>query len=688
MDSSEHPFLTEGVDIDWRQLVPEKIEADLKAALKSGMEQLDTIRNLSLGDADYAGTFLALENATETVSKPWGFVHVLESLSDSQELREAHRKMLPEVTSYFSKIPLDPDLYGILKAVSETQEAAELDAVRKRFMQETLKDFEEAGASQPEPVRQRLAEIENRLAEVTKTFSDNVLDSTNAWEKIITEESELSGLPASFKEAARLDALSKGHGSEESPVWRFTLQYPSMVPALQFLDSFELKKEIYEGLRSVGHSGGFENEPLIREILELRQEKARILGKSQFADLVLQRRMAGSGSAALGFVENLHERTRSAFEEENANLIRFKAEQTGAEESPLYPWEAAYWTEKLRKQRFDFEEEELRPYFSVHAVLDGLFRMTEDLFGVRVTRRANAQPAWDPAVIVYDLSDAQSGQLLGVFYTDWFPRENKRNGAWMHPIFSGGEFVEGQPNPHLGLIAGNFNKPVGDRPALLTHREVETVFHEFGHLLHHLLSKVPVKSLSGANVAWDFVELPSQIMENWCWERESLDLFARHYETGEPIPEELFNKLLASRTYNAGRFQMRQLSFSKLDLALHLRTEPLNEGELDAVVDTALEGYRDPSPIPHSSIVRAFSHLFSSSVGYAAGYYSYKWAEVLDADAFSRFRKEGILNPDTGRSFRTEILEKGNSEPPEILFRNFMGRDPDPEALMQRLGLS
>jgi len=687
MDNT-HPFLDPAFTPPWSRLTADHVVPDLRHAISLAKDKLAAIENLPDEKASLENTFFALEKATESVSEAWSKVSHLDAVNDHPELRKAHRDILPEVTAFFSAIPLNPKLYGKLKAASERVDTAALTPVRKRFIEETLKDFEDAGASLDDPTRQRLQEIEARLAETTKAFSEHVLDSTNAFERLVTDKKELAGLPESLIEAARANALEKGYGTEDAPQYRFTLHAPSFVPAMRFLDSDALRRDLYQAFTRIAHEGDFENEPLIREILTLRQEKAKLLGRELFSDWVLSRRMAKTSEQALAFVEDLYAKTKPAFDRKNEELMRFKAEQTGQPVSPLAPWETAYWSEKLRQATYDFEEEALRPYFPVESVMTGLFDLTESLFGIRVKQITDPAPdTWHPSVTFYRIEDAADGRHLGSFYADWFPRESKRSGAWMAPLRSGGLDPSGQPEPHLGFIAGNMSPPVGGKPALLTHDEVETVFHEFGHLLHHILSEVEIKSLSGTSVAWDFVELPSQIMENWCWERESLDLFARHYETGETIPEELFAKLKASRTFSAARLQMRQLFFGKLDLALHMRFDPQADVDLDAFIESETEGYVPPSTEKPPSIVRSFQHLFSDGTGYASGYYSYKWAEVLDADAFSRFAAEGILKPETGKAFRSTILARGNSEEPEALFRAFMGRDPDPEALLVRLGL-
>ncbi len=681
-------FLSDSKLVDWDALKTDLIKAQIEQALESAQKDIDAICKLAPEEATFENTFLALENAGECLERAWGRVGHLTSVKDSKELRDVYNELLPKVTEYHTRIPLNADLWKALKSFAEKPEASGLSGVQKRFFDETIKDFQEAGADLPAEEKTRLESLNSELAQKTQKFSENVLDATNAYELVIEDEARLAGLPESAKQAATQNARQKDLGSDESPVWRFTLHAPSIMPFLKFAEDEALRKEIWTAASKVGKEGEQDNTDLIRQILKLRKEKADILGKDNFADHVLKRRMARSGAQALGFVEDLHSKTIDAFKTEISELEAFVSEQTGEPVGPLEPWSIAFWAEKLRRSRYDFDEEELRPYFPLNKVMQGMFGIVERLFGLKIAECSGAATPWHQEVTVFNLHDA-NGDLLGHFYADWHPREEKRGGAWMNyldtgmPPASKGENRE----PHVGLICGNLTAPVGEKPALLTHYEVETIFHEFGHLLHHLLGNVEIKSLNGVNVAWDFVELPSQIMENWCWNKESLDVFARHYETDEPIPDALFEKMTAARNFQSAMGMMRQLSFGKMDLEMHLHPEDYYEGDLEEKVRTVISDYILPTKTVSGVIVHKFSHLFSSSVGYAAAYYSYKWAEVLDADAFTRFEKEGIFNADTGKAFREEILSKGNSENPMDLFKSFMGREPDPEALLKRSGL-
>ncbi|MDX2110376.1 MAG: M3 family metallopeptidase [Verrucomicrobiota bacterium] len=683
-----HPFLTRDFEINWNELTPEQVQPDITAALAQAQSRIDAVAALPDADSTFESTFLALEKATEPLSRAWGLINHLDSVNNAPALREAYNAMLPAVSLFYAQIPLNPGLWRVLKAAADKPETQALTGVKARFRNETLADFREAGADLPAEKQQRLLAIEQDLARITQKYSENTLDSLNAYELLITEESKLAGLPDLARQAALQSARSKNLGTDAAPVWRFTLHAPSFSPAMEYLDDASIRERLYRAYFEIAAKAPHDNTPLIREILALRAEKAALLGKSNFADVVTERRMARNGGNALAFIERIHSRIHPAFHRELGELEAHKATLANAAPEALEPWDFAYINEKLRRARYDFDSEALRPYFSIDRVIAGLFTIAEKLFEVQIIERTGeTKPGvWHQQVKFYEMRD-KSGRHLGSFYADWHPRESKRGGAWMGSFITGEMQADGQLSPHLGVICGNLTAPLEGKPALLTHDEVTTIFHEFGHLIHHLLGTVEIRTLNGTNVAWDFVELPSQILENWCWERASLDLFARHYQTGDAIPEDLFHKMLAARTYGAARATMRQLLFGKMDLELHLDPERIRGQDLDTTLRSLLAAYRARTKSEAPFNIRNFGHLFSSSTGYAAGYYSYKWAEVLEADCFTRFLNEGVLNPATGASLRDTILSKGNSAPPETLFRAFMGRDPDPDALLRRDGL-
>lgn len=672
---SSNPLLNVGFRIPFDQIRPEHAGSAVDELLAAARERAEALSRS--GERNFEGFMADLDTLTEQLGTVQTIVHHLNSVVSSDEWKAAIEAIIPRTSQFYTELGLHPGLWAALKAFGETDAARALDPVRARHLKLTTDEFRRGGADLPEDKKARLMEVNTRLAQATNQFSKNVLDATAAYE-LYVPEGRLKGLPQRVQDATRQDAQSKGKEGH-----RLTLHAPTLQPVLTYADDRELRRELWEASGQLGQQEGRDNRPLIREILKLRRERAQILGFRNFADLVLQERMAGNGENALAFERDLEAKTRPAFERENAELEAYYREKAGPDAPALAPWDLAYWAEKQRQEKYDFDEEALRPYFALDGVLAGLFEICRRVFGITVTE-AQA-PGWHPEVKFYDIHD-EAGQHVASFYTDWFPRDTKRGGAWMNAFITGGP-KEGGVDPHLGLMCGNMTPPSKDTPALLSVREVETVFHEFGHLLHHAMSRVPVKSLSGTNVPWDFVELPSQIMENWVMEREALDLFARHYQTGERLPEDLFQKLVAAQNYRAANAAMRQYSFGLTDLTLHVELDP--SGEQDPIaVSREVMGRFYPTELPENyAQIASFNHLFSDPVGYGAGYYSYKWAEVLDADAFSRFAKEGIFNRETGRAYVDTILSRGNSDDPAQLYRDFMGRDPDAGALLKRSGL-
>ena len=667
-ENETNPLLKFEFRIPFDRITAGHVEPAAERLLLEARARLDALVS-ETAPRTFENTMLALDRLTEQLEYAMGIVRHLESVVTTPELRAAYHAVQPGITAFYSSLPLNAGLWNAIQAFAATNEAQHLEGTHQRFLKKTVESFRRHGAELDAAGKTRMAEIDAELARLTMKFGENVLDSTNEFEFVIHVEAKLAGLPPAAVAAARADAASK---NLPEPSWRFTLQAPSYTAVSTYLDDDGIRETMYKAYATRAAHGEHDNRELTRSIIRLRQEKAALLGFSDFSDLVTADRMAHNGARAQQFLEDLRVKTEARFHQENGELRDFAGHA-------LEPWQLSYYAEKQRAALYDFDEELLRPYFPLERVIHGMFEIVGRLYGIQVTEQPGA-PVWDPAVRYYEIRD-DSG-LLGAFYADWFPRENKRGGAWMDAFITG---VGG--DPQAGLMCGNLTPPVDGKPALLSHRDVETIFHEFGHLLHHCLSRVQVRSLAGANVAWDFVELPSQIMENWCWEREALDLFARHHETGQPIPEDLFQKMTRARRFRAANQQMRQLGFGLLDLALHRQYSPDRDGDVAAYARRISQPFT-PVPLPeyHASIV-SFTHLFASPVAYAAGYYSYKWAEVLDADAFTKFLRQGIFSREAGLEFRNGILSKGDSEDPAELYRGFMGRDPDPNALLERFGL-
>jgi oligopeptidase A len=686
MNAPSNPLLAGSFRIPFHLIGAVHVEPGIRQALAEARAEVAAIAGEETPPT-WDNSIGRLDRALEQLSERIGPVGHLVSVAETSELRDAYNAVLPEISEFWSSIPLDKRLWARLKAYAATPEATEWEGIRRRHLDKTMRDFERAGADLPEGIKSHLKSLQVELATLQQKFSENVLDATAAYELEVTDDKRLAGVPAAAKRRFRKRAAEKGLAG-----WLLTLDYPSVEPILKYCRDRDLRREILVAYSTRCREGDFDNRGLLARILRIRDEVAAILGYEDFPDYVLADRMAKTGARAIDFEADLVERTRPYWERDIQQL-KAHAVTLGVDE--LEPWDMSYVMEHLRKSRYEIDDEVLRPYFPLGAVLEGMFEIVARTFGFRVEERRIGE-VWHEDVRFYEIFD-EDDTLLGAFYTDWFPRKEKRQGAWMNNFITGGP-RGGTFAPHLGVMCGNFTPPEDDGDALLTHREVQTTFHEFGHLLHHCTSRVEIASRAGIHVAWDWVELPSQLMENWTWEREALDLFARHHETGDPVPEEIFQRMLAARRFMGGWGQMRQLSLGTVDLALHEELGPelrraagsdadesVDRRQGDQVMDFARARFAEFAPDPRFAdlhILTAFTHLFSG--GYAAGYYSYLWSEVLDADVFTRFRSEGIFNRETGRAYVNAILSRGDSSDPDELFEEFMGRGPDAEALLER----
>ena len=620
----------------------------------------------------YADTMARLDSVLELARERTVPVTHLLAVAETPELREAYKEVLPEITEFWTRVTLNEGLWDRIKALADTDEAATLPPIEKRHLDKTLRDFRRAGADLSADGKEKLSAIRLEISRLEREFSENVIDATNAYSLLIEDEGRLEGVPKRDREEARRKGAEKGQEG-----WLLTLDYPSFEPIIKHAHDRELRRELLTAYVERCRDGEFTNRDIIARLLHLRKELAEVLGYADFADYKLEDHMAKTGERAFGFVEDMTQRTRRYWEGDLAEL-REHASALGLSE--LEPWDTAFVAESLRREKFDIDDEVVRPYFPLDRVLEGMFEVVRRVFGL-VVREQRIPEVWHPDVLSYELLREGDGTLLGFFYADWHPRPDKRQGAWMNALRTGGP-RNGEFEPHVGIIAGNLSPPKGDVPSLLTHTEVETIFHEFGHLLHHLTSTVPIAPMSGINVAWDFVELPSQIMQNWTWEEEALSIFSGHHETGEPLPKDLYERLRSARTFLGGWRQMRQLSLGHLDLRLHRSDPDEVTHDLMSYIEGLFEEYTPGPTFARMHPTTSFTHLFSG--GYAAAYYSYLWSEVLDADAFGRFRVEGIFNPEVGQAYLDSILTRGDSDEPEVLFREFMGRDPDLQPLLDR----
>lgn len=677
MTTTSNPLLTPLLQIPFDAVKAEHIASAVEQGIALATQRLEAL--VKKGQVrTFSNTLVALDNLSEELDFAMGVVSHLESTATYPQLREAYNKVLPAVSEFRSSVILNEDLWDALQEYAATTEAKELKGPRERYLSRTLTAFRNHGAALPKDKKKRLMEIDTELSTITTKFSQNVLDSLNDFEYIITDEAVLAGLPESAR--ALGESLAKAKGLDG---WRFTLQMPSFIAIMTYLEDRSIREKFFRAYVTVASKGDLSNVDLLYRILALRGEKAQLLGFKDFADFAVSDRMAKDGASAHSFVDSLTNDLRPFFEKEGTVLKDFVKKLEG-EDFELKAWDTTFYAEKLRKAEYDFDEEMLRPYFPLPSVMKGVFEVCGTLFGI-VVEEIDGLPVWDPAVKVYRVNNTD-GSLVGYFYADLFPRENKRGGAWFDSFLT---HAEGDPKsfPHVGLIAGNFTPPAPGKPALLTHDEVNTLFHEFGHLLHHLFGKVELRGQSMSSVAWDFVEFPSQILENWCFEREAIDVFARHFETGERIPEGLFTKVRRAQNFRRGTFYMRQLSFGSLDCKLHREYDRTRDGDILEYAKKHLQQFSIVQLPEKYAWLCSFNHIFSSPVGYAAGYYSYLWAEVLEADAFSVFASKGVMNSAAGHDLREKILSKGDSKDPMDLFKEFVGREPDSKALLVRADL-
>ncbi|WP_119793077.1 M3 family metallopeptidase [Flavobacterium anhuiense] len=636
--------------------------------------EIDAIVN-NPDEPTFENTIVAMDFSGDILDRLSSIFFNLNSAETNDEMQKIAQEVSPWLSEFGNDIRLNAELFARVKTVYDQKESLGLNPEQTTLLDKKYKSFSRNGANLPEDKKNKLREIDKELSKLSLQFGENVLAETNNFELHLTDEKDLSGLPEGTIEAARL--LAK---NQEKQGWIFTLDHPSYVPFLTYADNRELRKKMAIAFGAKGfQKNEFNNEEIVLKIAKLRHERANLLGYKTHAHFVLEERMAESPEKVFSFLNDLLAKAKPAAQKEFAELTAFAKELDGIEQ--LEKWDGAYYSEKLKQQLFNLDDEKLKPYFQLEKVLDGAFTVAKKLYGLTFTEVFDIDK-YHEEVTTYEVKDAD-GNLVSIFYADFFPRKGKRNGAWMTSFKS--QYVKDGVNerPHISNVC-NFTKPTETKPSLLTFNEVTTLFHEFGHGLHGMLANTVYPSLSGTSVYWDFVELPSQIMENWCYEPEALALFANHYETGEIIPIEYVQKIKESASFQEGLATLRQLSFGLLDMAWHgqdpTAITDLKTFETEQFANTQL--YPD---VKENAMSTAFSHIFQG--GYSSGYYSYKWAEVLDADAFEYFHENGIFNEEIAKKFKDNVLSKGGTEHPMTLYKRFRGQEPKPEALLKRAGL-
>lgn len=620
----------------------------------------------------------ALEEAGELINKVASVFFNLHSAESNDELQKIAKEFSPMLTEYSNDIFLDPELFSKVKSVYDEKDNLNLTVEEETLLTNQYKSFVRNGALLSSDQKEKVRAIDKELSSLKLNFGDNVLEETNSFLLVIDNESDLKGLPDYAIEAAAGKAKEKGHEGK----WAFGLDAPSYIPVATYLENREIREKMYKAYTSRAFKGDkFDNSDNIKKIAQLRYERAKILGYESHSHFVLEERMAQNPNKVKEFLSNFLDKAKPIGIKEIDELKKYTEENGGPKASDFKPWDYSFWSEKLKKERFSLNDELLKPYLKLENVIDGVFKVANKLFGLKFKERKDI-PAYHEDVKVFEVLD-ENEKHVSVFFADFFPRDGKRAGAWM-TSYREQHVKNGNDVRPLVSIVCNFSKPTSTKPSLLTFNEVTTLFHEFGHALHGMLSNCKYSSVGGTNVYWDFVELPSQILENWAYEKECLDLFANHYETGEKIPAEYIQKIKESSNFHEGRMTLRQISFGLLDMAWH-SIDPKNVSDVAKFEEEAMASAEILPKVAGSNMSVSFSHIFQG--GYSSGYYSYKWAEVLDADAFEAFKEKGIFNKEVATSFRENILSKGGSEHPMELYKKFRGHEPTPDALLKRAGL-
>lgn len=656
-------------------ILPEQVQPAVEALIE---ENRQGIAKATSAPATWASVVERLELLDNKLSLAWSPVGHLNSVRDTPELREAYNACLPLLAEFGTEVGQNEALFAAYKTLAQTQG---LDAAQRKLLDNALRDFHLAGVDLPPEAKARFKAISQRLSTISNEFSQNILDATQAWTKHFDSPEGLAGLPETALGLAAQTAQSR-----EQQGWLLTLEFPSYHAVMTHADDRALRQEVYEAYSSRAsdqgpHAGQWDNSPLMEEILALRHEAAQLLGFANYAERSLARKMAPSTQAVLDFLYDLAKRAKAQAEQELAELRAFAAERQGLDD--LQSWDLAYYSEKLRQERYALSQEELRPYFPAPKVVSGLLGLAERLFGLKISEHKGVE-TWHPDVRFFAIHDL-AGELRGRFYLDLYARPHKRGGAWMDECAGRLRTRDFYQTP-VAFLTCNFTPPLGEQPALLTHDEVHTLFHEFGHGLHQMLTRIDHAAISGINgVAWDAVELPSQFLENFAWERQVLDLISGHWQSGEALPQDLFERMLAAKNFQSAMQTLRQVEFAIFDFRIHQEYDPARGGRVYEILQQVRDQVAVIQPPANNRFAHGFSHIFAG--GYAAGYYSYKWAEVLSSDAYARFEEEGILNPDTGRDFLEQILEKGGSEDAMELFKAFRGREPKIDALLRHSGI-